>query len=66
MKSFFLNTNTKLPLDVGGQPLENVEEKEFILKSPSTSAKGSELCVEDSYIIQKKVDISDDVRSSCF
>lgn len=54
MNTFFLDTNKQLPDDDRGQPFGNVEEKEFILKSNSTSAIGSDHCVEDSYIIQNK------------
>lgn len=60
MDTFFLDKNKQLPHDNGGQPLGNVQEKEFMFKSPSTSAKGSEHCVEDSYIIQQKEFMDDD------
>jgi hypothetical protein len=52
MNPFFYDTLKQLPHDNGGQRLGNVEEKEFMFKSPSTSAKGSEHWAEDSYIIQ--------------
>lgn len=63
MSTFFLNTSKQLPHDDGSQPFGNVEEKEFILKSPSTSAIDSERCVEDTYIIQNKFEFDDEVRS---
>ena len=63
MDTFFYDTIKQLPRDNGGQPLGNVEEKEFMFKSPSTSAKGSEHCIEDSYIIQQKEFMDDDVKS---
>ena len=68
MNHSFSNTNKQLAPDeldhCGSRHIGNVEERKFILsKSPSTSAFGSDHCLEDSDIIIGQNCIDDDVRS---